>query len=153
MKKFLAVIAVLGFAASIVSAQNPYAMPYSFVIGTNQIAASGTQYVSNAVPTVIGNTAALQCSFKMQSGAETGNISFVFAKSVGSGLVSGANAVYETTPSITVTVAANGTSQVTYYTNVTVGACASLQLVDIVNGCTNSILTNMTVKMNMKHGI
>jgi Tfp pilus assembly protein FimT len=143
LSQLLQVVAILAVLIALVTPA--MAQQYSVSTlntGTNVIGASSALTPTSAVVTTTKHdNVAYTVSFNL-SGTGTGNVISTWAK--------GLNGVYESTPSITMTNAANGTNTVVGFGNTSVGAAGSLKLVSITNGNTPSTITNLTVKAGLK---
>ena len=141
----LAIVTALILSVSPASAQAAFSVQELYNSSTNSIAASGTASPTDATITAKKFlNVAIQPQFKL-SGTGTGNVTFSFAKGLSGG-------IYETTPSVTVVVAASGTNVVSGVTNVNLGAVSALKLVSIVNANTPSTATNVVVNYAIKPG-
>jgi len=143
MKKLLltlSAIALVAFLSAPAQAQTA-----TLSTGTNVIAASGTLSPTNAVISIQKHlNLGLQASFAL-SGTGTGNIVLSFAKSLD-------GTTFETTPSVTLTIAASGTNTVSGLTNVSMGAVPKLKLVSVTNANTPSTVAGLVVKYAIKPG-
>jgi hypothetical protein len=116
---------------------------------TNSIAAATTntsaQTIGNALP--VSKFDSVGLVFNAQGSASgSSNITITFARSL-----DGTN--YETTPQLTWTVAANGTTQVIAYTNLSntyLGPAAYLKVVSIANANATANMTNASLTLGTK---
>jgi hypothetical protein len=113
--------------------------------GTNNVLAATT----NTYSAVIANCTqydqvGLQISMK-GSNTFSGNVTFEFAKG-------GDSSTFATVApgAFTLTVAGNGSTQVNYVTNVTMGALGYLKLTSVGNPSASAYLTNVTVSVIKK---
>lgn len=138
MKKLLALLALLGLA--------PLAQAQQYFVETVSsaatIAASGSITPGTKIPVRPYSNVAIQVSFKL-SGSGTSNIVASFAKSVD-------GTTFETTPSVTVTVAASGTTTVSGVSNVALGGVGWLKLVSVTNANTPSTVAELSIKTAVK---
>jgi len=144
MKKTIiitALVAVLAFAGSASAQQYSPVTVYSQ--GTNAIAGSATVTPGSVITMTKSNNVAFQI-FATSLAGSTNAVTANFAKSVD-------GVTYETTPSVTLAVTANGTNAVSALTNVATGAVGYLKLTSIVNGNTNA-LTGVGVTAAKKPG-
>lgn len=134
---------ILGLALVSASAHAQISRPEVLNTGTNVIAASGTLSPTNAIITSAKHAnVALQASFKL-SGTGVGNVVLSFAKSVD-------GVRFESTPSVTMTIAASGTNTVAAVSNVSLGAVPALKLVSVTNANTPSTVAELSVKSFLK---
>jgi hypothetical protein len=142
MKKILTSLAAVAILATVAQAQQYTAASLTV---TSNIAAASTNSPASAVRAVTRNRhAAIATSFAM-TGAGTPNVVFSFSRSA-----DGTN--YETTPSLVITNAANGTNTVTSITNLDLGAAGWLKLVSVANTNASTAITNLAVKVSTKPG-
>lgn len=133
MKKLLVIASI---AITAIAAQAQSRQPAT-LLNPGNVTTSGT---SNYTAAVVVNTAdycGIGISFKLD-GAGTDPLLFKFAKSVD-------GTTFESTPSVTVSVSANGTSTVNAFSSATVQGAWALRLAQIV-GSTNANATNIVVK-------
>lgn len=141
MKKLLiALVAAFGIAG--ISHAQQYSATSLYSSGTNSIAANSTNSVGQAFAVTKNRNIAIALAFTGTTG-NSANVTANLAKSVD-------GTSYESTPSVTLTAAANGTNAVTAVTNVDTGGVGWLKLVSVVNG--NNTLTNVAVKASKKPG-
>ncbi len=135
----IAFASVLSFAA--------HAQQYHSVAlllgGTVNITAGSTSNYTSSVNVRGADNVAIYTSHKL-NGSGTDGIIFKFKKSA-----DGSN--FETTPSILITNAANGTSAVLTVSPVSVAGCHSIQLSSIVNGVSGQAVTNLFVTVGVKN--
>lgn len=108
---------------------------------TAVLAASGTITTNVTVGCSGYKTAGVLCRFNLD-GAGTEDITFTFQRSVD-------GSVFETTPKVTYAPAANGTTIVTGYTDITLGGASHLRLLSILNA-SSANLSNISVTINLK---
>lgn len=141
MKKILIAL-VAAFAAAGLSHAQQYSATSLYSSGTNSIAANSTNAVGQTFVVTKNKVVGLQLTFTGTTG-NSANVTANLARSVD-------GSSYESTPSVTLTAAANGTNAVTAVTNVDTGGGGWLKLVSLVNG--NNTLTNVAVKASKKPG-
>lgn len=146
MKKLLLTlgVAVLLASAGAVRAQTHSASSMT-ISGT--AGAASTLTVSSTVGIIDvrrWDAVALQPTFAL-SGTGVGNVVFNFARSAD-------GATYETTPSISGTIAASGTTTVSGVLNVSTGGAATIKLVSVVNANNPGVVPNPVIKIGRKPG-
>jgi len=142
MKTFLSVLTVLSGLVLSASAQQ-YQAVQLLLGGTVNITAGSTSNYTASVNVRGAEYASIYTSHKL-NGSGTDGIIFKFKKST-----DGSN--FETTPSILITNAANGTSAVLTVSPVSVAGVHSIQLSSIVNGVSGQAVTNLFVTVGVKN--
>jgi len=115
---------------------------YLLSAATQNVSASATSNYTAVVNVRLSEYAGARISFKLTA-AGTDNVLVKWAKSAD-------GAHFETTPSITTTIAANGTNTVEVFAPLTVQGVQALELVQIV-GSTNGAMTNLVVSVFPKN--
>jgi hypothetical protein len=140
MKSIL--LAIFAVAALAVSAQ---AQQYSVntLSTTNAISANTTITPGSVIAATKHLNVALQPSFALANSG-TANVTFSFARSVD-------GTTFESTPSVSLVVAANGTNTVTGFTNVSMGAGGYLKLTSVANANSTNV-TGLNVLYGIKPG-
>lgn len=115
--------------------------PVTLLSAGNVLTGTTSNYLATAVCS-LADYAGINVSFHLDA-AGTDNVVLSLAKSAD-------GAVFETTPSVTVTVAANGTNTVNAFSSATVQGAYALRLVSIA-GSTNANTTNIVVKVFPKN--
>lgn len=140
----MAALAALILTAKPAAAQAAYKTQQLYTTGTTSIAASGTATPNSVIQIEKHLNVAIQPQFKL-SGTGVGNVTFNFVKSID-------GTTYETTPSVSIALAASGTNTVCGVTNVSMGAVGRLKLASVVNANTPSTATNVVVNFVIKPG-
>lgn len=141
MKSILRTLFALALFATLTVSAQSYRVVTVMSGGTNTVAASTTSAVN--LPTAVSQQtdAGLQISLASTAGA-TGNVTFLLDRSVD-------GQTYETSPYFSITVAYNGTSTVTVFTNLDVRGVGTLRLKSIQTPATYAA-TNISVKLSQK---
>ncbi len=130
------------FAMSFAAQAQQYHPVALLLGGTANITAGSTSNYTYTVNVKAADNVAIWSSFKL-NGAGTDGIIFKFSKSA-----DGSN--FETTPSILITNAANGTSAVSTISPTSVTGVHSIRLSSIVNGVSGQAVTNLFVTVGVK---
>lgn len=142
MKKlFIAILSAVAVFAAVPQAEaQVYGTTTLLDGGTNNVATTATNAYTKLIVAEKRAEVGLLLSFK-GTGADTGVVTLVLQRSLD-------NSTWSTTTQ-RYAVTANGTSTVTFVTNVTAGAVGYLRVAAIENACTNAI-TNVVVKYSLK---
>lgn len=143
MKKILLIAAILSFAALAVQAQQYQVV--SLVPATQTVLATGTTNFTAYVNVRKCDTAGIYIEAKLD-GAGTDDIVWKFSKSPD-------GSHFETTPSISITNVANGTTLVKAFKAVDVTGVHTLKLVSCLNNSAAQNLTNIVVIVGVKNFI
>lgn len=152
MKKFLAfLILAASLAAFTASAQVQTKYVGTFTGGTNNIAATATNTYAASVASagvVVDNAGYISIGTQfIASGANSGNVVLTFVPTDSS--TNGSTIAGE---AITLTIPANGTSQVNSVTNLFIGGTPTLLLKSAGNTGASAI-TNLLIRVNYKRNI
>lgn len=141
----LFICAIVAFAAqgfAQVSTSPYYRFSSVLSAATQNVARSATSnYTSDIYPTKSGELA-VALSFKLNNTGSS-SVTVNFTKSVD-------GVTFETTPTHSIVVAANGATAVNVVTNFSIGSVGAVRLASIVNGNSGGDVTNLVVKVGWK---
>lgn len=138
MKNLICILALCAFTFA-ASAQNVVQTVISG--GTNRVAAATANTYLSLIDARKSEYISLMLSFKCTAASDSNT---VFVISRGNDWSQGTNSM-ETTPAYVINVPANGTTTVTYATNISVLGWSHLVLNYVTNGHASAIVTNLSV--------
>lgn len=153
----LTALATLAFAGSAFAETSPIRLGSALGDRGQTVAVTNNIPTNTAETTLLGSpvdirewkSVSLQVSFNSAT-AGTTNIAFVFVRSASKDL---ATAVYETTPTLTWNIPANGTNTVVGLTNLpldTIAGTSYLKLKSVTTASGGNSCANLTVTVNRK---